>query len=50
MELKLSDKNQYLNHGAILLKAIGGGIRVLWTHISSSEYTKPVKKNSYKDD
>ena len=24
-----------LNHGAILLKALGGGIRVLRTHISS---------------
>ena len=23
------------NHGAILLKALGGGIRVLWTHMPS---------------
>ena len=35
MDLYLSDKSQYLNHSAILLKALGGGIRVLWTHISS---------------
>ena len=24
-------QSQYLNHGAILLKALGGGICVLWT-------------------
>ena len=35
MDLLLSDKSQYLNLGAILLKALGGGIRVLWAHISS---------------
>ena len=35
MDLQLSDKSQYLNHSAILLKALGGGIRVLWTNISS---------------
>ena len=27
-------QGQYLNHGALLLKALGGGIRVLWTLIS----------------
>ena len=34
MEIQLSDKSQYLNHGAILFRALGGGIRVLGTHIS----------------
>ena len=33
MDLKLSDISQYLNHGTILLKAVGGGIPVFWTHI-----------------
>ena len=28
MDLLLSDKSQYLNHNAILLKPLGGGIRV----------------------
>ena len=31
----LTKASKYLNHGAILLKALGGGIRVIWTHISS---------------
>ena len=34
-------QSQYLNHGAILLKALGGGIRVLWTHISSLFFAWP---------
>ena len=33
MDLIVIWQSQYLNHGAILLKALGGGIRVLWTHI-----------------
>ena len=33
MDLQLSNKIQYLNQGTILLKALGRGIRVLWTHI-----------------
>ena len=35
IDIQLSDKSQYLNHGAILLKALGRGIRVLLTHTSS---------------
>ena len=33
MDLKLSDKSQYLYQSAILLKALEGGIRLLWIHI-----------------
>ena len=35
MDLLLSDKRQYLNHGA---KAVGGGICVLWITISSLNF------------
>ena len=35
MDIKLSDKSQHLDHGTILLKALGGGFHVLWTHISN---------------
>ena len=38
MDLQLFDKSQYLNHGAILLKAPGACIRVLWTYISSIDF------------
>ena len=35
MVLYLSDKSQYLNLGAILLKDLGGGASVYCGHISS---------------